>query len=112
MGERFSGAQPVSDIDAQGNFNGLQCVHEDQAKLLIEVVQIHCIVELRSRFEQIRFNVAKLLPARLPRELERSEWIPVAAEPVVTNMLQLMECPPLVTNVHAAAFEQIQLINE
>src|SRR5690554_1708688 len=99
-------AQRVGYIDPQGHFDALESIQCKEAKLFVEYVQAHGRLERRARLEAVENGAGFLcfLPsgdaltngAKQPGAFTKR--MPVPAQAVIANALQVFQCLRLIGN--------------
>lgn len=116
VGKRVFLTQPVRQVHAQRHLNALQ---RQQTQLLVKHVPIHRIVKPRAGLERIQHRALHLhflgLAAcfciqRAKRLGAYSKVVPITAQSVVANALQIVRGLGHIANLHATGLQLRQLI--
>lgn len=108
----------VRQVYTQSYFDTLQGVHDQQTQLLIEDIKVNRILERSARLERVegkRFDfdlpgLAAVVASQNKPPATLTESEPVAAEPLMTDTLKIIERPRSIRDMHSSVDEQIQLL--
>jgi len=110
MGTRVTLAQQVRHIHAHCHLYALQCIQGQQAQFFIEHIQAHHVFKAATRDKVIQAH--SLASRHRCCEVHGTQGIPVAAQAVVAQALQIVERCSAVFNFETTSLEQLQLMGK